>query len=689
MKRLYVLFLFLAAIFVTSFISSAVIYAEEGEWIEHPLTVGITYNACGEDCIGITGSSATSILFFDIYKSAWTELEFDTQQTIHDLEAEGHTVFSYSDELLIGYSALKSRYDTIQYVGTPLLLSSPPFFRCYGAGKNLAFFVTDERMYVFDAELGYWQEYDYGLPDNYSSPYFYVKDDYVAVFLLRGFYEQPKNVVYSLHTHDFNKLENGCHKPYVMLDHGFARWHQHGGSGDDYQLTGYNAYTNEFDVVQVSDQGYLRFSNVEASGLKADEVTAYAVSFRQVIEPYVLVRADFYGYDTHLGYWSHVTIDFDSQVERYYGSWQHGGQFVVDNSIYSDTGVYHFIIYSGLTGLFKTMKPGLIYGSTTSFTRCGGTVFVVADSLTGSAWGYDLITELGSMILIDGETTRLYPLSGDDYITFTRYSDASDMMTVYFYNGTSRNWTTTQMHKTVSSGGESYNKHIYVFNSYDSPTRETIFYSSILDKYVKCQFPVDSYVYLDVSSALAYADSSEKSYLFDAQTGVIHELDLQFNQGGIGGVLGDSSASFYDKDTKTLYGYSTISRKWTTLTVEDTPCGRRNQGFIGLISNDTGTQYYTKFYAYNSLKDSWVELIPTGSPVGFTVGEKTALVIRSDALYAFDPDGRAYKEDLLGTWIGQGVYYRNSDTGSWVKMASPATKITAGDIDTHGQAHGT
>ena len=41
-------------------------------------------------------------------------------------------------------------------------------------------------------------------------------------------------------------------------------------------------------------------------------------------------------------------------------------------------------------------------------------------------------------------------------------------------------------------------------------------------------------------------------------------------------------------------------------------------------------------------------------------------------------DGR---DDLLGTWDGQGVYYRDSATGTWVKMASPATLITTGDID--------
>jgi hypothetical protein len=42
------------------------------------------------------------------------------------------------------------------------------------------------------------------------------------------------------------------------------------------------------------------------------------------------------------------------------------------------------------------------------------------------------------------------------------------------------------------------------------------------------------------------------------------------------------------------------------------------------------------------------------------------------------------RDDLLGTWAGQGVYYRNSDSGSWVKLASPALQVAAGDLDCDG-----
>ena len=53
----------------------------------------------------------------------------------------------------------------------------------------------------------------------------------------------------------------------------------------------------------------------------------------------------------------------------------------------------------------------------------------------------------------------------------------------------------------------------------------------------------------------------------------------------------------------------------------------------------------------------------------------------SDGDFTIAPAG---KEDFVGTWDSQGVYYRNSDTGGWVRMASPATMITTGDLDGDG-----
>jgi len=45
------------------------------------------------------------------------------------------------------------------------------------------------------------------------------------------------------------------------------------------------------------------------------------------------------------------------------------------------------------------------------------------------------------------------------------------------------------------------------------------------------------------------------------------------------------------------------------------------------------------------------------------------------------------REDLVCTWTGYGVYYRNSMNGAWVRIEpTPATQIRAGDLDGDGKA---
>ena len=64
---------------------------------------------------------------------------------------------------------------------------------------------------------------------------------------------------------------------------------------------------------------------------------------------------------------------------------------------------------------------------------------------------------------------------------------------------------------------------------------------------------------------------------------------------------------------------------------------------------------------------------PWGSPIRpFAGGSGDAFVAKI---------GSVSKDDFVGTWDGQGVYYRNSDTGTWTKMASPANLIAVGDLD--------
>ena len=55
----------------------------------------------------------------------------------------------------------------------------------------------------------------------------------------------------------------------------------------------------------------------------------------------------------------------------------------------------------------------------------------------------------------------------------------------------------------------------------------------------------------------------------------------------------------------------------------------------------------------------------------------------SDAVFTITPP-LIVKDDLLGTWTGQGVYYRNSETGAWMILGSPANLVACGDLDGDG-----
>jgi hypothetical protein len=60
------------------------------------------------------------------------------------------------------------------------------------------------------------------------------------------------------------------------------------------------------------------------------------------------------------------------------------------------------------------------------------------------------------------------------------------------------------------------------------------------------------------------------------------------------------------------------------------------------------------------------------------------MVFVNDSINPFAFIAKKERYDLIGAWSGQGVYYRNSDNGAWVKLGSPADLIATGDLDGDG-----
>jgi Leucine-rich repeat (LRR) protein len=113
---------------------------------------------------------------------------------------------------------------------------------------------------------------------------------------------------------------------------------------------------------------------------------------------------------------------------------------------------------------------------------------------------------------------------------------------------------------------------------------------------------------------------------------------------------------------------------WTTMgTIENVRIeysGNNGTDWLTVIETTTNPGSY-----------SWAVPGPasTGCLVRVSDAANAAVADTSDSVFRI-----VVKEDLLATWDGQGVYYRNSDTGGWVKLASPAAQVTAGDLDCDG-----
>jgi hypothetical protein len=103
-------------------------------------------------------------------------------------------------------------------------------------------------------------------------------------------------------------------------------------------------------------------------------------------------------------------------------------------------------------------------------------------------------------------------------------------------------------------------------------------------------------------------------------------------------------------------------------------------------------------YAYLAAGDNGLRVIdvsnstsPTLAASYDTPGTAVEVIVRDNIIYIADYTSLFIlrvsdisRDDFVGTWDGQGVYYNNSDSGGWVKMASPATMIATGDLDGDG-----
>ena len=601
--------------------------AQVGQWVGYDLST-IDCNDGGRS-VGGDGIVAFApyfshyLLVFDIKVDSWLTVDLGSEQTINELGTQGNIVFACSDSLLFGYSDIGAVWDTASYDGN--LLDANDGF---GWSGRLAYFITDQFLYVFDAAIGSWVTYPVTLPDAYASTSGWVMDDYVGIALNRDYPALPRNITYSAHTTSFNEIDRGATRTTPYMDHGFARAMP---VGDDFRLVGYSAYDNQFDVVDyttIAGENAIGANN--AGNRPADEFTVYMESFRYA-ESYDFMEANFYAYDTRYGNWNHKYVYFDYDDEYYAGGCVYGGQVASDYSRNKADDSPRLFLFGGSGGVYRDFSTSHdIYDSWS--LRGGGDCFMCWDDR--SAWAYNVFEDYGATLNWIGENkTNVY--SGQDYFTITRWSDTSATMRTYFYNSRTNNWQYVDLPEHHTDDGlDRAHYYLHIAN----PENIAVYYSSYLDRIISYDFPDGSRSF-KMCGNLAYARTATESGIFDGLNGSVHVLDFDFHDGGQHG-LGTNSAVFYDDNVMTAYGYSNLYDHFTTQSYTEDILYCRDTGYIGIMANNG----YYKIYTYNGLTDAWVEMSPPGLHQSLVLAEKTAVMFRTqsksgpDHVYAFDPE---------------------------------------------------
>jgi len=624
MKQIICFNLLVRATFLTAIIvfvaGSAV--AQYGAWVPHAVPSGpypqSPVEACGSGCLGYARNGSSLVLFYDINQSQWIEANLGTPQQYHSMFAIGDVVCAYSDTFLIAYSAITATWDTMRIVGTPLSYTAPPYNSPLGCEQRLAVFATNMMFYVFDAEQGIWKKYAYGYPSDFAAvAALDARDDYAEMVLSRSLGNPYQHTVYSRITKTFNQINS--YASISKYAHGYIGMGAVSGNQGEY--LGYCAATNNFSVLTLSDGVDVTYGTERATswGVHRDRsVDDGTHSF------------ELYCYDTRLGNWSldSATYHYDANSGTEIGAPRGGDHFIRFGS-YNFPPAYTegITTYSGQTGQFTTINPTIFINQGPSVSFDGSTIFMEGGNSNVLAW--DVLNGRGcSTSLSHDIASNCY--IGEDYCAFSEWNNGSDSMVTQFYNRSTNAWISVHVPQYYASSGVNASDAAYVM-PFPVATPLALFYSSITNTYTTAAFASSDLVSVDVKGIFARAFSLDKTCLFDAQSGIIHNISTYYGHASIG----DTVAVYYEDDN-TIHGYSGLSKNWTSVTMDEPAYWLGAKGYIGLIATLKYLGYH-KFYAFNGLHDKWVELPYSGTYVTLGVGERTALVVRSDTMYAFDP----------------------------------------------------
>ena len=592
--------------------------AQKGRWVEHGLPTGSGGGlySCGDRVIAYSRTLSSSCLFYDAQRSQWVEAGLGAVQNFREVLSQGDVALARSDSLVVAYSALTGSWDTTRVVGEYL---TPAVY----LSKHFAVVVTDEVMEVFDSEDGTWHRRMYTPPFDFTGYALVQASDDYAVLVLPTTAALSRQIVYSFPMHEFNSID-GMASP-VPMDGGYVAVTYDPVS---VVLLGYSASTNSFSTETVM------IHSVTATqwGCRDRTGTSCGFVYNEVLNGDS--RQDhYYSYDTKAGgAWSYAMRYFDIRYETN-SQLIAGDRFVVFPITHRkpyDECTITYVIYSGASGAYVTRPDRTLYNSSTTSYHVGSNCFVAIDSI--KAWIFDASSGGEHFESIEHNWMTINTETRQDFTAFVRYNPETDtVMTAYAYSTVTG--AVASMRLPASLSATQAAGHSTLLISVPSNPPVVAFYSGQTNTYQKVEFPFGSYPAGAIQDYLALSTVGTDGYLFDATSGSLQSVQAHISRSRLG-----TSAFLYWDAGLVAHGYSTGTRQWSTVQMEADGYTMDLKDHIGLVSTTLGQTAFGRYYAYNGLYDGWVPLTPAGQYSGHQVGNRTALVVRTALLYAFDPE---------------------------------------------------
>ena len=614
----------------------------QGKWIEQTTDNSTNYHLFdkGEDCFGYAKKTSRYIYFFDINSHKWVTADLGNEQTIRDITGFGKTIFAFTDEVAIGYSSFSSTYDTIHYSGKPLNTAFSGMQRGYGCAELAAYFVTDKYFYVYDGWLGIWKSYAYNLYVSYDAQgaRFMPGDDYIGVILTKT---PPANhainMAYSMPYHDFAWLEDGnwLWTDGIVMSHGFITYGNHYNESV-VSLGGYSALTNRFSTQTILYDDDLSFdkSTVPVDENITEKTTAV---FSTKLPTQGQRKQQIFAYSTLTGGWSVANVYLvDPPDESFYSIFYGGGSIAASiqehyhlNDPHPYTN-YSYMVFNGMDSTFHTidavangMESNGLLGP-----LCGNHAMFVCDS---THFWFCNTTPFNSEHYHHGHVVNdaLSFCYGENFMAVVVWDmDQNNPDKVYVFNSLTDNLSGFDLPLINKTYQPVVSPDMFAFLT-GGGNSDIYFYSGVTDSHlhipnIQMGFIID----INHRLGLAYTASGSLGYLYNANLNFASQLTFIFQNHKLG-----KRVALFSNNNK-VYGWNINNLTYTHVEFDENP-GLYATGDIGLVQNI----YRDRFYAYNGFFGTWIELIPSGTNTAYAVAaDKTALVIRKDRIYAFDPE---------------------------------------------------